>query len=162
LETCNAILREPLAPLSAHNSEVPVGLQQIVERMLAKSAERRYATAAEICRDLGALAPATPEWMSNTRVMPPRRKGFGRRAVLGGVIALALFTATAVGALTYRHFRAPILNEHDSILLSAFENQTGQPIFDGTVTEAVRQSLEQSSYVHLVPRSQLADAERRM
>jgi serine/threonine protein kinase/tetratricopeptide (TPR) repeat protein len=161
LETCNAILHEPLPPLSLHNLEVPGALQQIVERMLDKNQERRYGSATEICRDLGLLAPSPPDWMSN-RIVPPRTRSFGRRAILFGVIALALFTATTVGALTYRHFRTPILNEHDSILLSAFENQTGQTIFDATVTEAVRQSLEQSSYVHLVPRTQLADAERRM
>jgi serine/threonine protein kinase len=167
LETCNAILREELPALQVRNAEVPAELQQIVQRMLEKDPGARYATANEICRDLETLGkqiglPSPPsvhaprEYWAGTR-------GFGRRRLmLGALVSVLLLTATAVGALTYRHFRAPLLNEHDSILLSNFENQTGQGIFDATVTEAVRQSLEQSSYVHLVPRSQLVDAERRM
>jgi len=166
LETCNAILREELPALSSRNAEVPAELQHIVHKMLAKDQGGRYATANEICRDLEAMDQviglAGAQSRRSQRIYRTNTRRFSRRRLMLGVLASVLLTATAVGALTYRHFRAPLLNEHDSILLSNFENQTGQSIFDATVTEAVRQSLEQSSYVHLVPRSQLVDAERRM
>jgi len=166
LETCHAILREELPALSSRNAEVPTELQHIVHKMLAKDQGARYATANEICRDLEALDQelglAGAQSRHSQRIYRTDTRRFSRRRLMLGVLASVLLTATAVGALTYRHFRAPLLNEHDSILLSNFENQTGQSIFDATVTEAVRQSLEQSSYVHLVPRSQLVDAERRM
>jgi tetratricopeptide (TPR) repeat protein/tRNA A-37 threonylcarbamoyl transferase component Bud32 len=164
LETCNAILREELPQLTARNSEIPGELQKIVGRMLAKNRDARYATADDICLDLQSInvgmASAAPI-RSLQKAHKAQTRKFSR-PMLFAALGCILLTATGVAALTYRHFRAPLLNEHDSILLSNFENQTGQAIFDATVTEAVRQSLEQSAYVHLVPRSQLADAERRM
>jgi len=167
LETCNAILREELPALTVRNAEVPAELQQVVNRMLEKDQGARYATANEICRDLETMGkqiglPSAQSGRAHRAYWAGTRRFSPRRLMLGALVSVLLLTATAVGALTYRHFRAPLLNEHDAILLSNFENQTGQSIFDATVTEAVRQSLEQSSYVHLVPRSQLVDAERRM
>jgi len=166
LGTCNAILREELPALTERNAEVPPELQRIVHKMLEKEPAARYANANEICSDLAAMAKESGLASVQIRQAHPvyrtNMRRFTRRRLMLGVLASVLLAATAVGALTYRHFRAPLLNEHDSILLSNFENQTGQGIFDATVTEAVRQSLEQSSYVHLVPRSQLVDAERRM
>jgi len=167
LETCNAILREELPALNVRNAEVPAELQQVVHRMLEKDQGARYATANEICRDLETMGkqiglPSAQSGRAHRAYWAGTRRFSPRRLMLGALVSVLLLTATAVGALTYRHFRAPLLNEHDAILLSNFENQTGQSIFDATVTEAVRQSLEQSSYVHLVPRSQLVDAERRM
>jgi len=120
LETCNAILREELPALSSRNAEVPTELQHIVHKMLAKDQGARYATANEICRDLEALDQelglAGAQSRHSQRIYRTDTRRFSRRRLMLGVLASVLLTATAVGALTYRHFRAPLLNEHDSIL----------------------------------------------
>ncbi|WP_233261970.1 serine/threonine-protein kinase [Vitiosangium sp. GDMCC 1.1324] len=48
----NAILHEPITPLSARRPEVPEPLQRIVERALAKDREVRYSSCRELQADL--------------------------------------------------------------------------------------------------------------
>jgi eukaryotic-like serine/threonine-protein kinase len=162
LETCDAILHEESPSLREQNSEVPADLERIILKMLAKNPEERYATAADLHVDLEAvrrdMAPAVARRTFRARDKISRRMGW-RFALFAGTLLAA---AGLIGTLTYRHFHFPIFNEHDSILLADFENQTDNKIFDTTVTEAVRQSLEQSRYVRLVPRSQIVEAEHRM
>jgi serine/threonine protein kinase/tetratricopeptide (TPR) repeat protein len=161
LETCDAILHEEPPPLLEQNSEVPADLERIIHKMLAKNPAERYATAADLHVDLEAvqrdMAPAVARRIFRARDKTSRR--LGTRFALFAAILLA---AGLIGTLTYRRLHLKILNEHDSILLANFENQTDQKIFDGTVTEAVRESLQQSRYVHLVPRWQLVEAQHRM
>ena len=161
LETCEAILHQEPPPLREQNSEVPADLERIVCKMLAKNPEERYATSADLHVDLESvrrgMAPVTRQAFRE-----PGKASPGSRWRFAMFAAGLLATVTLIGSLAYRHFHVPILNEHDSILLADFENQTGNKIFDTTVTEAVRQSLEQSRYVRLVPRSQLVEAEHRM
>ena len=161
LETCEAISHEEPPPLREQNPEVPADLERIICKMLAKNPEERYATSADLHVDLEAVRRGlTPVTRQTSRVhaktAPKSRWRFAMP------VAAVLAAVTLIGTLGYRHYHIRILNQHDSILLADFENQTGNNIFDTTVTEAVRQSLEQSRYVHLVPRSQLVEAERRM
>jgi eukaryotic-like serine/threonine-protein kinase len=163
LQTCDAILHEDPPPLRELNSQVPEGLEGVVGKMLAKDPEDRYSTATDICMDLEALRGrvVTPYPLTAAYATPAKRINRGRFRLV--IISAALVAAVSLGGVwVYGHFRSPLLNEHDSILLADFNNQTDQKIFDTTVTEAVRQSLEQSRYVHLVPRSQLAEAEQRL
>jgi tetratricopeptide (TPR) repeat protein/predicted Ser/Thr protein kinase len=162
LQTCDALLHEEPPPLRELNSEVPEGLERVVGKMLAKDPKDRYTSAAELCADLEALR-------GNVATPLPSDHGIGSKRIKRAHLRLAipamvlLVAAVALGgASLYRQLRSPILSEHDSILLADFENQTDNKIFDTTVTEAVRQALEQSRYVHLVSRSQLVEAEQRM
>ncbi len=43
------------------------------------------------------------------------------------------------------------LNEKDSILLADFVNTTGDPVFDGTLKQALAVQLEQSPYLNITP-----------
>ena len=43
------------------------------------------------------------------------------------------------------------LTEKDSILLADFVNTTGDPVFDGTLKQALAVQLEQSPYLNIVP-----------
>jgi eukaryotic-like serine/threonine-protein kinase len=52
-----------------------------------------------------------------------------------GWIAVAVIVLLAVAAATLNFFmrRAPVLSERDTIVLAEFQNNTGDPIFDGTL-----------------------------
>ena len=52
LATCDRIRRENPAPIRSLNPSVPVDLQEIVSKMLAKAPAARYATARELLQDL--------------------------------------------------------------------------------------------------------------
>ena len=160
LETCNAILHEDPPPLREQNSQVPEELERIVAKMLAKNPEERYFTAADLRVDLEALrrgmAPVT------RRTSQARIQTVVKGRWWPAILAVVFVAAVPAGTMIYRHFHFRVFEEHDPILLSDFENETDLKLFDATVTEAVRESVEQSPYVHLVPRFQVVEAEYRM
>ncbi len=59
-----------------------------------------------------------------------------------------------------RHARA--LTDKDTVVLSEFVNTTGDPVFDGTLKQALAVQLEQSPYLNLLPESKIQDALRFM
>jgi len=86
--------------------------------------------------------------------VPPRRSW--TVAAAGAVALIAL-----VGALI--HFRrTPALTERDSIVVADFVNTTGEPVFDGTLKEALTVELEQSPYLNVLPESRVREALRFM
>ncbi len=50
------------------------------------------------------------------------------------------------------------LTEKDSVLLADFVNTTGDPVFDGTLKQALAVQLEQSPYLNIVPESKIREA----
>jgi len=61
----------------------------------------------------------------------------------------------------YSH-KAQALTERDSILLSDFVNTTGEPVFDGTLQQALAVNLGQSPFLNIVPEERLRQALRFM
>jgi serine/threonine protein kinase/tetratricopeptide (TPR) repeat protein len=68
-------------------------------------------------------------------------------AVAGVVVIAALLGA----GLYWRSRSGQTLTEKDSILLADFVNTTGDPVFDGTLKQALAVQLEQSPYLNIVP-----------
>ncbi|MGA7632976.1 MAG: serine/threonine-protein kinase, partial [Terriglobales bacterium] len=67
-------------------------------------------------------------------------------------LAIAVVLAAAIaGGLYWRSRPAQQLTEKDSILLADFVNTTGDPVFDGTLKQALAVQLEQSPYLNIVP-----------
>ncbi|HTH53567.1 MAG TPA: serine/threonine-protein kinase, partial [Edaphobacter sp.] len=67
--------------------------------------------------------------------------------ILGGLIVVA---AAIAAILYFRHPRAPQLTDKDQLILADFTNQTGDPVFDSTLKEALAIQLEQSPMIQLV------------
>ena len=76
-----------------------------------------------------------------------------RTAVPWWLLAAAglLFAAAIAGGLYWRSRSGQQLTAKDSILLADFVNTTGDPVFDGTLKQALAVQLEQSPYLNLVP-----------
>jgi eukaryotic-like serine/threonine-protein kinase len=62
-----------------------------------------------------------------------------------------LLAVTALGTWYWRSRGNQKLTEKDSILLTDFVNTTGDPVFDGTLKQALAVVLEQSPYLNIVP-----------
>lgn len=94
---------------------------------------------------------------------PPdaRRPAAGRRRVLWIVAAVVLLAAAIVTVAVFLRSRVNVLTERDTVLL-AFENRTGDPVFDETVPLAVSIQLEQSPYLALLSPGRLHEALRMM
>ena len=71
-------------------------------------------------------------------------------------MATVLVAALAVGLIFTR--RSSALTEKDSILLTEFVNTTGDPVFDGTLKQALASQLEQSPFLNIVPESRIQQA----
>jgi eukaryotic-like serine/threonine-protein kinase len=68
-----------------------------------------------------------------------------------------------IGLGTYLRSRASgRLTEKDSVLLADFVNTTGDPVFDGTLKQALAVQLEQSPYLNIIPDSKIHDTLRLM
>ena len=78
-------------------------------------------------------------------------------------IAAALLIAALIGGgLFFRSHRASALTEKDTVVLADFVNTTGDPVFDGTLKQALAVQLEQSPYLNLLRESRIHDALRFM
>ncbi|MGC1961233.1 MAG: tetratricopeptide repeat protein, partial [Candidatus Sulfotelmatobacter sp.] len=69
--------------------------------------------------------------------------------------------AVASGIFFFSH-RSRALTARDSILLSDFVNTTGDPVFDGTLRQALAVQLEQSPYLNIFPQERVRDTLRYM
>src|SRR5579862_754053 len=67
-------------------------------------------------------------------------------------VAAGLVVAVVIVAGVYMRSRGPQrLTEKDPILVADFVNTTGDPVFDGTLKQALAVQLEQSPYLNVVP-----------
>jgi eukaryotic-like serine/threonine-protein kinase len=73
----------------------------------------------------------------------------------GGMLAIAAM-AIAVFFFSGRHARA--LTDKDTVMLTDFVNTTGDPVFDGTLKQALAVQLGQSPYLNLLPESRIQQA----
>jgi eukaryotic-like serine/threonine-protein kinase len=149
-----ALLCKPPIPPTMLNPKVSAELERIIGKCVEKDPENRYQTAKELAVDLRRLL--TPGVVKGAEGPVAGRK------LWKVLVAAAVILAAATGGMFYRHFRAPVLSQHAVVLLADVENLTGEKLFDETVTEAIRQSLIQSRYVRLVPRSEVLEAANRM
>jgi len=116
----------------------------VIRRCLEKPLEARYQSAAAIRADLGAIE------RERTAVVTavPQETGPSRRAVLAAGIGLVLAVAGAIAYL--RPGPVHVLGDKDTIIIAAFENTTGDPVFDGVLRQGVSMQLEQSPFLSLV------------
>ena len=71
------------------------------------------------------------------------------------LIGAAAVAVLAIAGFFYWRHRAPTLTEKDQIILADFTNETGDPVFDSTLKEALAIQLEQSPMLQLVSDSEL-------
>jgi DNA-binding winged helix-turn-helix (wHTH) protein/tetratricopeptide (TPR) repeat protein len=87
------------------------------------------------------------------------------RSVWLWAAALLLVTAAAIAVLFYTRPPAKAhigFHQRDWVLVSRFENRTGEPVLDGTVDFAVARELSNSRFVGVVPPQRVGDDLRLM
>ncbi len=79
------------------------------------------------------------------------------------IAGLAVVLMVIAGSLWLRHARAvSALSEKDSILLTDFENSTGEEVFDGALKEGMAVELGQSPFLDLISNDRVRDTLRFM
>jgi tetratricopeptide (TPR) repeat protein/tRNA A-37 threonylcarbamoyl transferase component Bud32 len=104
-------------------------LERIVNRCLEEDPGRRWQSATELQRELAGLTATGSH---------------GKRT-----LAVAAILGLSAAAYFYFH-RAPRLTDKDTIVLADFVNNTGDPIFDGTLHQGLAIQLEQSPFLKVM------------
>jgi serine/threonine protein kinase len=145
----DAILNRTPAPASQINQTFPPKLDEIIAKALEKDRKLRYQSATEIRTDLqrlkrdkeSARLPAT-----TSAVGVGGKVGSGWKVL---VPASLLIAALAAGGYFYFH-RTPKLTDKDTIVLSDFDNKTGDDVFDDALKQGLSVQLEQSPFLTLL------------
>lgn len=158
-----AILNRAPVPPSELNPEVSPKLEEVINKALEKNRNLRYQNAADIRTDLQRLKRDTV-----SGVLKATHGASG--ALITGVepkphatlvnvkwMVLALVALLGVGGLLVREkllLRTPVKHAPISLLLTDFNNATGDPVFDGTLEPMLGVALEGASFISLYNRGQ--------
>jgi serine/threonine protein kinase/tetratricopeptide (TPR) repeat protein len=180
----DAILnRAPTAPVRL-NPNLPTELERIINKALEKDRDLRYQVASEMRADLKRLKREIDSGKSSAASVevPVAPSGSAQAAPVAAassspsavapivpstqkrwpwIAAACVIVAALVGGLLYSR-RATALTAKDSVLLSDFVNTTGDPVFDGTLRQALAVQLEQSPYMNVFPQERVRDTLRFM
>ncbi len=96
---------------------------------------------------------ATQKATLPTSAPDARKKQFSRRMIAGALIVAA---ASVGGWLFYTH-KTHALSATDTIVLADFTNTTGEPVFDGTLKQALTADLEQSPFLNVISDSKISE-----
>lgn len=150
------ITRTPPTPARL-NPEVPAELERIILKALEKDPALRYQSVAEMRTDLRRVQ--RDRHRSDAHAPAPAA-GPAKARWIGGSAALVALLAAAMLFYTWRG--APALTEKDDVLIADFENATGDPVFEGTLKQALAIHVEQSPYFNVVPTQRIREALTRM
>jgi len=85
-----------------------------------------------------------------------------RGKILGYTALVALLTAVVAGGLYYRAYKSPTLTEKDTIVLTDFDNTTGDPVFDDALKQALAVQLGQSPFLNILSERKVEETLRLM
>jgi eukaryotic-like serine/threonine-protein kinase len=107
-----------------------------------------------------ALAPPSSSSAVKSAEAPVAGRKFSRVLVPAAVIVVAV----AIAGVFYIRSRKTThrLTEKDTIVLADFANTTGEPVFDGTLKQALTASLEQSPFLSVVSDNKVNETLRLM
>jgi tetratricopeptide (TPR) repeat protein len=152
----DAILnRAPISPARL-NPELPAKLEEIINKALEKDRDLRYQSVGDIRTDLKRLKRDTESGRAGAGLVPapeghPRGAPLRKRWKVFVPAALILVAAAIGGTLYFRSRQATTrLTDKDTIVLSDFDNKTGDAVFDDTLKQGLSVQLEQSPFLALV------------
>jgi len=150
----DAILnRTPIPPLRL-NADVPPDLERIIAKCLEKDRNLRYQHASDIRTDLQRLKRDTESQRLPAAATAGATSHAGMRWKLV-IPAAAVIVALAGGGYFYLH-HPPKLTDKDTIVLTEFDNRTGDPVFDDTLKTALSVSLSQSPFLNVLSDNKIA------
>ncbi len=176
--------KAPAAPVRL-NPEIPVKLEEIINKALEKDCKLRYQTASDLRADFerlkrdmdsgraavasGSVAPVTTHGVTPVTMPPPAPSEpvapsvRARATKPWKLAAVGLGVVIAAAAVAFFYVRRPgALTERDFIVLADFVNTTGDPVFDGTLKQALAVQLEQSPFLNIFPEERVRETLRYM
>jgi eukaryotic-like serine/threonine-protein kinase len=151
-EIKNSILRQMPAEPQQLNPRLPSELGRIIRKGLEKNREQRYQNASELRTDLRRLKGETESGRMVAEASPPRiLLAFIKTRRKWILVSAAVLVLLIGGTIFLNHGRKSVtLGETDWVLVSDFVNATGDPVFDGSLKQAITVKLSESPYFNIV------------
>lgn len=150
-------IRADLQRLKRDTDSSRTGLRSVDEVPLDIAPQPPHSSATAVLPSTSAVAAVSPAPPAAVGSSPAK----SRPRWLWPAAAAILIVLVAAGAYFYRH-RSPRLTEKDTIVLADFENTTGDPIFDGTLKQALATQLAQSPFVNILSDQRVNETLRMM
>jgi serine/threonine-protein kinase len=134
-----SILNEDPAPVTTVRREVPVGLEDVVERALSKDVAKRYPTMDEMLSALETVAEESQLGITRRRYAALKRLRRRKRLLAGAAATVVVAVAVVLITTFFRTGQAI-----DRIAVLPFENLSGDPeqdLYANGVTEALIKEL---------------------
>jgi tetratricopeptide (TPR) repeat protein/predicted Ser/Thr protein kinase len=146
----------PPAPPIQVDPAVPQQLSDIVMKSLAVNLPDRYQTTALLGKDLHDWEEGT---LHKVIVTPPMammsESKTGRWIALAVVVALLIMAGVYAG---YRRLKTPVRPTTPmTVLISDFDNHTGDAVFTGTLESTLKLALEGASFISAYDRTRMRD-----
>ena len=136
-------------PLRSIAPEVPEAFERIVTKSLQPDPDQRYASSAALLADLAALDP------DGAIARRPISRDYQWKIATATMVVLVLVSAgIAVWLARNRGTAAPKVEaapETVSVLVVDFQNGTGDPVFEGSLEQALAIAMEGSSFISVYP-----------
>ena len=143
----DAILNRTPQPVSKRNPKVPAELERIIAKLLEKDRAQRCPSAAALRDDLERFQAGTGPVVPGRTRTPLAKKG---------IAAFVAILLAAGGVFLWRQrMQATPLTDADVLVLADFVNTTGDPVFDGTLHQALAIQLDQSPFLKIMDDAQV-------
>lgn len=157
-----SILNKEPEPVTALRTQLPAGLEQIISKVLSKDPQSRYSDISEFLEDLQRVQkiPETVSLPPVAVIVKPRLRRWVTSPILWSL--LSVLVVIFVSLLLFYPAGAIPFEEGDWILITDFDNLTGEEVFDKSLNTALSVSIEQSRYLNVLSRRRIDEALRRM
>jgi serine/threonine protein kinase/Flp pilus assembly protein TadD len=159
----DAILHSNPPAAIRFNRNLPPKLEDIINRALEKDRNLRYQHASEMRAELQRLKRDTESGKAATTTAEARPRKRPLRLLWSLPAIVVLFAAVLIASgLYYRSRQAKRLTEKDTVVLTDFDNRTGDAVFDDALKQALSVELAQSPFLNVLSDRKVSEALRMM